>query len=44
MTYFWADDEGWWWQCGGGPAHGPYETYEQAIYRWRHPEPKLRVV
>jgi len=44
VTYFWADNDGWWWQCEGGQPHGPYDGYEQAIYRWRHPKPKLKVV
>ena len=35
MTYFWNDDQGWWWGDPDSWSMGPYETYEQVMYRYQ---------
>jgi hypothetical protein len=34
MTYFWHDEQGWWWGHPDEGGSGPYATYAQMMYRY----------
>ena len=34
-VYFWFDDAGWWWGDPAFTGNGPWESFEQMMYRYR---------